>query len=734
MFATALFYSEPCYDLDECRFTDIFNAGYFVMTTYVRLSPDCTRTNSTAKQHAKPCALWLPSPTFRVATVGYGSQVPSLDNGVSLVLTCIVMLFGQLYLSMPLAIIGKNYTSAWTRHDERLKQLEEEKIRRAFAKVAAALSMSRTKQPVMPTRRATYSESQPLQSCQVYVQSDQILSLFCELTSKTSETSVAIRSLLRPDSSTAIPLADSPRSQTAQALATKAFENLASMLRLHRSLMLALRASLLLQQARDAKRLKSSLTRGAGSAMSHQSAVMSDKLPRRSSSVVAAMLGKAQQALRSSEYPKSFVKKRYYHAGPPTFRSVMWNIFEHNDCSRRATRISRARLALIIASIALFYLQTTPELQATGISSLLCKRAIEDFCRARHVPGCFVLGRDGIPSTVRVKYHCAEKDPSAACFAHAFNFGSEMFHGSCVDAFGREGELHICNNRLCKLGTDLIVDMEATWVYIEVAFGALFTFEMLLRAYSHPVPRRLWRDLTLLVDLLALFPFYVEVGEILAGSHPVFSIVPTEPSFFTGIRVLKAIRIVKLGTHIPGARVLTNTARLVYQQLTIPLFFLFVGCVMSGAIFYELERGKACFVGQDCLWWGKNVLTPVLAEGLPTGKRVLIQNMVPATIVDMLRSTWFSLVTFTTVGYGDLTPRTSFGKLFDIVMMVFSACYTAMPLSLVGEQFYACYEAFVEDEKKHRVRKRERESGVLSAAVDWTLTLSLCKYARIVLS
>lgn len=34
VFATGVFYAEPCYDLQECAFTDIFNAGYFVMVTY----------------------------------------------------------------------------------------------------------------------------------------------------------------------------------------------------------------------------------------------------------------------------------------------------------------------------------------------------------------------------------------------------------------------------------------------------------------------------------------------------------------------------------------------------------------------------------------------------------------------------------------------------------------------------------------------------------------------------
>lgn len=135
------------------------------------------------------------------------------------------------------------------------------------------------------------------------------------------------------------------------------------------------------------------------------------------------------------------------------------------------------------------------------------------------------------------------------------------------------------------------------------------------------------------------------------------------------------------------------------------LFLLFVGCVVSAAIFYELERGTECFVGRPaCKWMGINVLTPQLSHGLPAGKRLLIQNTDATEFVDMLRATWFSLVTFTTVGYGDLTPRTSLGKLFDILCMVGSACYTAMPLTLVGGQFYVCYEVFVQEEKRRRVR------------------------------
>lgn len=44
--------------------------------------------------------------------------MPSIHNPGSLVLTCIVMIFGTLYLSMPLAIIGIKYDLAWREYDE----------------------------------------------------------------------------------------------------------------------------------------------------------------------------------------------------------------------------------------------------------------------------------------------------------------------------------------------------------------------------------------------------------------------------------------------------------------------------------------------------------------------------------------------------------------------------------------------------------------------------------------
>lgn len=60
----------------------------------------------------------------------------------------------------------------------------------------------------------------------------------------------------------------------------------------------------------------------------------------------------------------------------------------------------------------------------------------------------------------------------------------------------------------------------------------------------------------------------------------------------------------------------------------------------------------------------------------------------------------------TAVGYGDLVPRTSIGKVFCICVVIISTIYSAMPVSLVGSKFYELYEKHMEKMVVKRVRSR----------------------------
>lgn len=175
--------------------------------------------------------------------------------------------------------------------------------------------------------------------------------------------------------------------------------------------------------------------------------------------------------------------------------------------------------------------------------------------------------------------------------------------------------------------------------------------------------------------------------------------------------MFKTVRVLKLARHFSGSRVLFRTLQLSWRRLTIPLFFLFIAILLFGGAFYEIERGKECFVGQECIWYSKNVLTPELINGAPNGTRILIQNDRPTIVKDLLHATWLALVTFTSVGYGRVVPRTSLGKFVAMIAMIFGACYTAMPLTLVGGQFYACYKEAQTDEAAKTSPSRRRVSS-----------------------
>ncbi|KAL4170944.1 hypothetical protein KRP22_009046 [Phytophthora ramorum] len=218
----------------------------------------------------------------------------------------------------------------------------------------------------------------------------------------------------------------------------------------------------------------------------------------------------------------------------------------------------------------------------------------------------------------------------------------------------------------------------------------------LLNAWSNR--KQFWRNFYVFFDVVAILPFFVEVIEVLfLRIQPDYAIVATAPSLLSVIRVLKIMRILKLTRHFRGTKIIASTAIRVWKPLVIPLFFLFTGCIIAGAMFYEIERGRECFVGQPCWWWQKNVLTSELAAGLPIGKRILIQDNVKAIITDMIHSTWLSYTTLTSVGYGDLVPRTAIGKFFDVFVIIVATIYSAMPLSLVGKQFYTLYEKHMEN-------------------------------------
>ncbi|KAF0714104.1 Aste57867_4040 [Aphanomyces stellatus] len=111
-------------------------------------------------------------------------------------------------------------------------------------------------------------------------------------------------------------------------------------------------------------------------------------------------------------------------------------------------------------------------------------------------------------------------------------------------------------------------------------------------------------------------------------------------------------------------------------------------------------------------------MTRDIAAPYPPGKRIQIQADKLTLLTNMWRSTWLSVETLTTVGYGHMKPRTPLGRLVDILTMVFGWCYTAIPLSLVGGQFYTCYDQYLRKSKMNKEYDDDDDDD--DDALDWS--------------
>ncbi|RLN89120.1 hypothetical protein BBJ28_00024564 [Nothophytophthora sp. Chile5] len=502
---------------------------------------------------------------------------------------------------MPYAIVGIKYELAWRDHDERVLYAQQARRNRPLGEIAADVAAETKRRPPAVRIGApgaldlldSDGTLEPLETQAVKCVSSGACDHFYELSQQLVGVDLSLQQLTAIDTgapSTPVTMESVLQLTKRRSDGTsRMLDAIMIVLKLHKQVcadVYALLPSLSRESptksaAANADRRKSIRIL---SAMGLSSKVGNTRNSSTSSPHASATMSGAKSALArlgSRAMSGSAKKERARHADPNSRRGVVWSMFEHRNDVRLARIGNKVRFYAVLLSIVLFYLQTTPELQKTGLRSVLCQRSTRDFCHSHDEPGCYVFhenaasGSGGNTSvsvtSEHVRFDCAVGASDETCYASGVNFGSENFPLPCNETFGAIGISHVCNNRLCQSSLTMIFDMEPHWVYFEFLFGILFTAELALCVYAHPARRQLWGDVGALVDVLVLIPFYVEVGEIIAGGTPTYSIVPTTPSFFTAIRILKTLRILKLGVHIPGARVLTKTTQLIWRRLMIPV-------------------------------------------------------------------------------------------------------------------------------------------------------------------
>ena len=184
----------------------------------------------------------------------------------------------------------------------------------------------------------------------------------------------------------------------------------------------------------------------------------------------------------------------------------------------------------------------------------------------------------------------------------------------------------------------------------EVFSVAVFTLEYVLRLWSctvnsqfkHPIQGRIKFALTplALVDLLVILPFYLPLAFAL------------DLRAFRVLRLSRLLRIFKMGRYSESLQTFGNVIRAKKEEVSVTLFIGFIMLILSSSLMYFVEHDAQ-------------------PDKFPS---------IPGTL-------WWGVMTLTTVGYGDVYPITSAGKLLGALTAVLGIGLFVLPAGVLASGF-----------------------------------------------
>ena len=159
----------------------------------------------------------------------------------------------------------------------------------------------------------------------------------------------------------------------------------------------------------------------------------------------------------------------------------------------------------------------------------------------------------------------------------------------------------------------------------ETIYMAWFSLEYLLRVLSHPARVNYIISIQGLVDLLAIVPYFV----ILSKAFDKYDVAKRV------IKLVQILRILKISRFSKSLQLLGKSLYYCRGQISLLLMFFFINCFACGSVLYSVEK-----------------------------------SFDPLSNTSLMDTIWFCVVSMTTVGYGDIVPQTSLGKLMAAITIL----------------------------------------------------------------
>ena len=171
---------------------------------------------------------------------------------------------------------------------------------------------------------------------------------------------------------------------------------------------------------------------------------------------------------------------------------------------------------------------------------------------------------------------------------------------------------------------------------IEWLFTGLFTIEYALRIFCSPNRRRYLFSFYGIIDLVSIIPSYLAL--FVTGAHFLMII--------RLVRVLRIFRVLKLVRYMSEADVLARSLYQARRKIAVFFFTVVVLSTLFGCLMYVVEGPDNGF------------------------------SSIPVSI-------YWTIVTITTVGYGDIAPHTVMGQFIATLAMLTGYSIIAIPTGII---------------------------------------------------
>tara|TARA_B100000614_G_scaffold234872_1_gene231169 strand:+ start:71 stop:802 length:732 start_codon:yes stop_codon:yes gene_type:complete len=180
----------------------------------------------------------------------------------------------------------------------------------------------------------------------------------------------------------------------------------------------------------------------------------------------------------------------------------------------------------------------------------------------------------------------------------------------------------------------------------------IFSLEYLIRLYIAKNKLKFITSFYGIIDILAILPFYLTLGFDLRSARV--------------LRFLRLFRLVKLIRYNKAIRRFQTAFMMIKQELV-------MFSMVSLILFYLSAVG---------IYYFEN-------------------SVQPESFSSVFSSLWWSVVTLTTVGYGDIVPITIGGRIFTFIILMIGLGIIAIPSGMISS---ALTEA-------RAIEKKEKDSG-----------------------